>query len=456
MSIAARQLPRSQVIGPGSYAMADVLTTVVKVDLGYPKLTNTNWPTFKDKLTTWTTEHGLNCILRGQRKCPEEPVENPDGMFYLLSAPKKPLEADAAEKLFDKVDEYDQKEAKIKNVIYKAIDQTTYLQIKDRPTATECMMCKEGDNVVKFITTMHSMCDELLSMGLVIPDTQFNAIVKLAFANMLTWKSFWTAMNIQAKVCSDNKPITSNNLCDMIVAQVKHKAIDKNRLTNVVMTTDGCGGHRNDQRHDRNCIERYHGAGKYPPCKYCSMTNHLEKDCANLGGPREHDPPPNVIAAHKHHEARQKNITNKVKPTAGAGQSNHEKPSQRKHEKQAAMQVATEDSDSDYLDFDDNHVPIHHPYIGLAEKNRLHFSAYDACAPPEVLSADRDPVEHDEIVDTGATSHFTPDRHCLHDFVEMELMSINATSGCPFNATGKGWMMSDLPLNAMTTMPVKL
>ncbi|KIY46284.1 hypothetical protein FISHEDRAFT_47560, partial [Fistulina hepatica ATCC 64428] len=175
------------------------------------------------------------------------------------------------------------------------------------------------------------------------------------------------------------------------------------------------------------------------------MTNHLEKDCANPGGPHEHDPPANVIAARKHHEAHQKNTTNKGKLTADATQGNHEKPIQCKHDKLAAAQVATEDSDSDCSYFDDNHVPICRPYVGLAESNKLHFSAYDSHVPAEALSADQDPIEHDEVINTGATSHFTPDRHHLHDFIELEPMSINAASSQSFNAIGRGWMMSDLP-----------
>jgi len=62
------------------------------------------------------------------------------------------------------------------------------------------------------------------------------------------------------------------------------------------------------------------------------------------------------------------------------------------------------------------------------------------------------PVErHGAIVDSGATSHFCPDRSKFTSFVQIEPQSVHTADGSSISATGRGDVQIDLPLGNTST-----
>ena len=57
------------------------------------------------------------------------------------------------------------------------------------------------------------------------------------------------------------------------------------------------------------------------------------------------------------------------------------------------------------------------------------------------------PIEHcGAIVDSGATSHFCPDRSKFTSFVPITPQSVHTADGSSINAIGRGDVLIDLPL----------
>ncbi|KAF9254042.1 hypothetical protein L218DRAFT_797587, partial [Marasmius fiardii PR-910] len=50
-----------------------------------------------------------------------------------------------------------------------------------------------------------------------------------------------------------------------------------------------------------------------------------------------------------------------------------------------------------------------------------------------------------KIIDCSASSHFTPDRHSLTNYIEISPEPITAANGQQFSAVGKGDMQTYFP-----------
>ncbi|KIY46241.1 hypothetical protein FISHEDRAFT_29029, partial [Fistulina hepatica ATCC 64428] len=100
------------------------------------KADGSNWVTYKERFLNNIMKQGLRAQLAGRKIKPEEPEIREDGKYYLPKA-SKPLSDDEANATWEKADEWAQNEAKIREVIYETVDQTTFMQIKNEPTAAK-------------------------------------------------------------------------------------------------------------------------------------------------------------------------------------------------------------------------------------------------------------------------------------------------------------------------------
>ncbi|KAJ3998395.1 hypothetical protein F5050DRAFT_1567348, partial [Lentinula boryana] len=104
-----------------------------------PKLKDdgSNWHSWKEKANVHIcSKVGLRRHLLGRIKAPSMPVER-NGKFYKTAAVTDitPLSDDDLEAIYDKVDEFDQREAEIRNIIYQCVSETTLNSIKSESTA---------------------------------------------------------------------------------------------------------------------------------------------------------------------------------------------------------------------------------------------------------------------------------------------------------------------------------
>ncbi|KAJ7095458.1 hypothetical protein C8R43DRAFT_907942, partial [Mycena crocata] len=168
-----------------------------------PKLKDdgSNWGNYKDLAMNTIIAKGLRRHAVGTAKAPPA-LEERDGEFFLPNR-LSPLSDDELEKHEDKLDEYLQKQAQVREVIYQSVTEATFMRIKGQPTAQlmlahlvsifegkgemvqidtltrlQSMRCPEDGNVILHITEMQRLKEALDAMGAPVADAQFAAYIK--------------------------------------------------------------------------------------------------------------------------------------------------------------------------------------------------------------------------------------------------------------------------------------
>ena len=175
-------------------------TTAIKlVSTAKLKDNGSNWVVFEEKITNKFLDKGLGWHLRGTAHVPPHPVEH-KGKFYQSTDTvfAHPLSDDDLEKLEDKLEEYEQKEAKMRTIIYESISDSTFNKIKGEATAAliwkklisimtgkgdlVCehlltwlgnMSCSDEGNMQEHLGKMKILHECIEGMGLKIEDNQY-------------------------------------------------------------------------------------------------------------------------------------------------------------------------------------------------------------------------------------------------------------------------------------------
>src|SRR6266550_5501727 len=126
-------------MGPESTIMS-TSDTFKFIKLEKLKDDGTNWVTYRERVTNTMTHKGLRRHFLGTKWKPGTCIEL-DGKFYRIEDIKKKdrvaLTDKEAEDMEEALDEYERKEASVREVIYETISQSMFLQIKNEPTASK-------------------------------------------------------------------------------------------------------------------------------------------------------------------------------------------------------------------------------------------------------------------------------------------------------------------------------
>lgn len=163
-----------------------------------------NWVAFEEKITNKFLDKGLGRHLRGTARIPPHPVEH-KGNFYRSTDTgfSHPLSDDDLEKLEDKLEEYEQKEAKMRCIIYESISDSTFNEIKGEATAAlvwkkltaamtgkgdlvrehlltrlSNMSCPDEGDMRKHLGEMKILRERIEGMGLKIEDNQYTSMIQ--------------------------------------------------------------------------------------------------------------------------------------------------------------------------------------------------------------------------------------------------------------------------------------
>ncbi|KAF8805315.1 hypothetical protein BYT27DRAFT_7104775, partial [Phlegmacium glaucopus] len=96
-----------------------------------PKLRNdsSNWATYSERILNYLTSKGFRRHVQGTARKPEQLIERNGSLFKPGSI--APLNDEELEKHEEILDTYDQMQAAVREVIYRTIDKTTFLQVKN-------------------------------------------------------------------------------------------------------------------------------------------------------------------------------------------------------------------------------------------------------------------------------------------------------------------------------------
>ncbi len=115
----------------------DVSTSDIKVTQ-LPKLASDgeNWLAYHEWVLNAVTACGLHRHLVGTALKPSDLVKTA-GKFYLSATATVPLSKDDVKKHKDSIDFWEQNEAKVRELIYNTVDNSSFLQIKGEKTAAD-------------------------------------------------------------------------------------------------------------------------------------------------------------------------------------------------------------------------------------------------------------------------------------------------------------------------------
>ena len=367
--------------------------------LKLPKLKDdgTNWITYRERIINTLTHKGLKRHVNGTARKPAE-VEFKDDKAYKKGTASEltPTMLTALEK---EQDEYEQKEASVREVIYETIGQSLFLQVKNEETAAkvwdklvsimekkgdliqvsifsklQTMVCLEDDDVRAHLANMSELKEQLEGMGAPISDPSFATMIRKSLP--ASFRSLLQTLSATAHV--NKKTLTSDEIIAAIHEEADeqkvHKEADK-AAENAAMIA--AQSKRQDDKKRVKCVN-------------CKRTGHKKEDCYRKGGGKE-------------------------------GQAPWEKKTKDGNAKANAAESTEPDEDD----------------VSLAVR----------CCPTKPLEALASiPRDGHVIIDSGATRHFTPNRPDLTNFTKISPRPIKAANGLLLQAMGRSDLKLLLPM----------
>lgn len=185
----------------GPDTVTSMTATGVKV-VNLPKLQEdgSNWVTYKARVMNNLTSRGLLRHVEGTAQKPVQLTEKAGEYFKPGSTTA--LTDKELEKHDDSVDLYGQKQALVRDIVYETISKSTFLEVKDEPTAAKMwkklvamhenkgtmiytdtlaklssMRYVDGKSMRAHISSMKELKERLAEMGMPINDDQFSAYI---------------------------------------------------------------------------------------------------------------------------------------------------------------------------------------------------------------------------------------------------------------------------------------
>jgi len=368
--------------------ISDIATTKRNV-LTIPKLRvdSSNWATYSDRLVNYLTSKSLKRHLLGTARKPVQVITR-GGAFYKQGT-LAPLTDEELEKHEDEQDDYDQKQASVREVIYQTIDNSTYLQVKnerdaasmwkkvalihsDKGTMYETSLLTqlqnahyvEGESMQEHLASMVEIKEHLADMNSQISDESFVAYIRTSLSLVPNYRSLVTTLTAAAH--ESGKKLTNANLIWHLNEEANSTALEESinksnaALVAAMAKAKGKKG-KQSKRKEKQCMN-------------CNRKGHVKDQCWDVGGGKEGQGPSGwgKKKAKKGEKGESANVSQKEKP-----QSND---SDDESENCAMLAFTVLDDPSALLCTSD----FQHEALSTSHSNGI-------------------------IIDCGASAHFSPD-----------------------------------------------
>ena len=419
-------------MGPADIS-TDSASTIKVTSL--PKLTadGSNWTTYQDRVTNAIKAKGLRRHLSGTARKPEDLKER-NGNFFKPRT-ESPLTDDQLEAHEKEIDDYEQKEATLREIIYGTIDRSTFVQIKGETTAAgiwkklqsihadkgsmfetdlitqlQTIRFSDGDSMRTHLTKMTELHDRLAEIGAPITDASFNSYIRSSLSLTPRYQPLFTALSTTAH--ETGKPITSTSLVWHLSEEANNVAIEANinRANAAMIAAHAKGSGSSGRGKDK---DKPKGKTGRKQCTNCKLKGHVKETCFAKGGGQEHDVP---------------------------DWWKEKQAAKGKKEPEKSANAASKDSmkDDNYALItipagDDSHIEDAETHFVLVVTSGHDHNAH-AVSPSVGV-----------IIDCGASSHFSPDRSKFLDYEDIDPEPIKAADGHASSAIGKGDIRITLP-----------
>ena len=259
-----------------------------------------NWVTYKERILNNLTSKGLMRHIRGTARQPVQLIER-NGSFYRPNE-LSPLSDEDLEKHEDSVDSYDQKEAQVREIIYKTVSKSVFLDIKDESSAarvwsklvaihetkgtmtytdtlTKLSMARyaDGKNMRAHISTMKELRERLAEMGNPINDDQFSAYIRASLTP--DYRPLLTSIISSTRAAG--RTLSVHDLITFIYEEADNKAAEKNvdeAKDNAAMAATS-----KDKGKSKSKLDKH--------CNNCKKKGHTKENCFAKGGGKEGEAP---------------------------------------------------------------------------------------------------------------------------------------------------------------------
>jgi gag-polypeptide of LTR copia-type len=407
-----------------------------KILLSLPKLHSdgSNWTTYQERVINTLTSKGLKRHVLGTARKPVGLVEM-DGNHYkpsqhllndeafksfktaIETGILKPLSEEEIEKHEDTVDLYDQNQATVRDVIYRTIDKSTFLQVKGEKTANlvwqklasihtsgsgmreaellnklQTMRYVDGTDMREHLTNMVETRERLAEMNVELSETSFVIYIRTSLSLVPIFRPLFIALN--AATSRTGTPITSQELMNHLIDEANSKSAEDNmnKSSNAAMLIQNKD--KSEQRKKRS--------DKH--CTVCNGNDHVKESCWQKGGDKEGQAPD------WWKEKQKRKAKKTTEPSANA--------------------IKKDEDETENITSNDNYA-----FVTSTQSLALTLdTALVTASTPEI------------IIDCGATAHLSSDRESLINYRQIVAEPIKAADGRKFNAFGVGDMKIYLPM----------
>ena len=420
-------------MGPGD---TSDLSSTNNQALSLPKLRDdsSNWATYSERILNYLTSKGYCRHVLGTVRKPEDLVES-GGKIYLGKS-KEPMTDEQLAKHEDAMDLYDQMQAAVREIIYRTVDKTTFLQIKNESDAAsvwkkvtsihaEKGSMYEANLLVQLQNTrydekgsmrehlwkMTELRERLAEMNAAISDESFVSYLQTSLSLTPSFRNLFTTLSTTSR--QTGKKLTSADVIWHLTEEATSVEIEDNiNKSNTAMIAATSTKPKKEKGKGKSKDSK-----KVCLNKICGKTGHTVDQCFEEGGGKADQAP----KWWKKKKAKGKKASANL----------------------AETETAQKDEPEDYamLAFtlpDDNYTTL----IATVpdDENALICTSYFRS---EAYAASN---ESEVIIDSGASRHFSPDQSKFLNYTEfVNHEPIRAVDRRTFHALKKGDIQIALP-----------
>jgi hypothetical protein len=382
-----------------------------------PKLAEdgSNWITYKERTLTAISARGLMRYADGRALEPlPYPVDEKTGSLKPKADGSIPNEKEIEER-DKKIDEYDQKNSLVKQQVFSTITDRLLLRVQKLESASEvwaeiCQIhedktelvqidlrrrlhetrCDEGGDVKAHFAEMLRLRESLAGMGAGILDPDFHAMILGSLPE--SYRPLLSSINAAAKITKT--PLSPYELINIVTEEYEHRLLTEKRpgkkggANSALSAREAKGKGRRSATSSKTNTDI--------TCYNCDRKGHYKSNCWRPGGGKE-----------------------------GQGPNQQRKKGEKGHTETANSAVES------------------------APQDQYAFTTSDLAT---IAKAIKVPAEkRGAIVDSGATSHFCPDRAKFTNYVDIPPQDVHTADGSSLSAVGRGDVELELPLGDKRT-----
>src|SRR5882757_4841884 len=397
-------------MGPAPTTFDTMLPSTSSALYNIPKLAEdgTNWITYKERMLTAISARGLMRYVDGRATLPAPFALDPKTQLPITAQGAAPTDAEI-EALDDKIDDYYQKDALVKQHIFSTISDRLLLRVQSLLSAwkiwaeiktihegkTELVQvdlrrrlqdtrCDEQGDVRTHFSDLMRMREQLAGMGAVIDERDFYAIALGSLPE--SYRPLLSAINATARITQT--PLSVYELVNVITEEYEHRQLAGRGSSRK-------GANNSALSATTNAQNRCGGNSKDATCYNCERKGHYKSDCWRPGGGKE-----------------------------GQGPQQTQRRGAQAQKPRANVAAATDTAEYAFATSD---------MCSIANQLNIPFASRGA------------------IIDSGATSHFCPDRSKFIDFVATDPLEVHTVDGSSISTIGCGSVKIELPLGAERT-----